>query len=129
MGSLTKQVDQKLNEYGIKIFNDYKVDDEHVYYSESMIVFVNDIDRSIGITFQATTKPERAATLALILNQIKRAVINIMEPFIFNERNEFISGDKAYKLIKQADKVKLLKEYNKQKFYSDVLEKAHCHEC
>lgn len=129
--NLVNQVTKKLNEYGITIFNDYKMEKEveHVYYVESMIIFVNDIDRTIGVTFQVTTKPERSATLALILNQIKKATINIMEPFIFNDKNEFISGEKAYKLIKQTDKVKLLQKYNEERFYTDILEKADCHKC
>lgn len=129
--TLTKQVEKKLNEYGVEIFNDYHIekDDEHVFYAESMIIFVNDKEHSISVTFQATTKPERAATLALILNQVKRTPIHVMESFIFNEKNEFISGEKAYNLIKAADNEKVFREYQKQQVFAHILENADCHEC
>jgi len=128
---LTTQVRKKLDEYGIQILNHYKIesDIDYVYYTDSMIVFVNDEERSISITFQATTKPEKSATLALILNQIKRVEIHIMSSFIFNEKNEFISGDEAYELIKNADRSKLLSEYHKEQIYADVLASTKCHEC
>lgn len=126
---LSKQVAGKLDEYGIEIFKHHAVDDEYVYYAENMIVFVNEEENSIAITFQATTKPERSATLALILNQLKKVPIIVMEPFIFNEKNEFISGEKAYRLIAKADHTKLINEYNKQQNYSNMLEHEKCHEC
>lgn len=129
--SLTNQVRKKLDEYGIQIFNHYKIegDGDYVYYADSMIVFVNEEERSISITFQATTKPERSAALALILNQIKRTEIHIMSPFIFNEKNEFISGEAAYELIKRVDQSKLLSQYHKEQVYADMLANAKCHEC
>jgi hypothetical protein len=129
--SLTKQVTQKLDEYGIEIFTDYDIEQEgeHVFYAECMIIFVNDVENTIGITFQATTKPERAATLALILNQLREAEMHIMDPFIFNEKNEFISGKDAYQLIEDADKAKIKKEMVRQDIYSHILQTSKCHEC
>lgn len=129
---LRKQVIKKLKEFGITIYNKHEIknEDEYVLYSENMILFVNDTEKYIGITFQATTKPERAATLILIINQIKDAEIHIMEPFIFNENNEFIAGDDAYKLIEDTDKMESLKEYTKQQFYTEMLLSAKkYHEC
>lgn len=129
--SLTKQVTQKLDEYGIQIFNDYEIekDGEHVFYAEDMILFVNDEHNEMSITFQATTKPERSATLALILNQIQQTQINVMEAFVFTDENEFVSGEEAYKLLKNADMEKIAKEYHKQQVFADILEHADCHEC
>jgi hypothetical protein len=129
--SLTKQVTQKLDEYGIEIFKDYEVEEkgEHVFYSRHMIVFVNDSDNSISVTFQATTKPEKSASLALILNQLRDAEMHIMEPFIFNDKNEFISGEAAYQLIENADKEKIRREMMKHDIYSHILETSECHEC
>lgn len=129
--SLTKQVTQKLDQFGIGINNDYEVEkkSEHVFYTDEMILFVNDGDSSISVTFKATTKPERSATLALILNQVDDAAIHIMEGFIFNEDNQFLSGEKAYNLIERYDKTKLIEEYHKQRIYQEILESEHCHEC
>ena len=129
--SLTKQVAQKLDEFGIQIYTDYEIEKEgeHVFYAENMIIFVNDIDNSISVTFKVTTKPERSATLALILNQIRDADLNIMEPFIFNDKNEFISGENAYKVIENTGKEKMMREMQRQDIYSHILETTECHEC
>lgn len=134
---LRKHVVRKLDEYGIPIYN--KIDaktkesnneDEYVIYSENMILFVNDKEKYIGVTFQATTKPEKAATLILIMSQIKGAEIHIMEPFIFNDKHEFISGDEAYQLIKETDRIDLINEYTKKQVYTEMLLSAKkFHEC
>ena len=129
--SLTKRVNQKLDEYGIEIFNDYPIEEEgeHVFYAENMILFVSDDENSISVTFKATTKPERAATLGLILNQIPNVIMNIMESFIFDKDNQFVSGPDAFKLIERVDKEKLIQEYHNQVMLTELLEKADCHEC
>lgn len=131
MASLTKKVRKKLDEYGIEIFNDYQIDktNEYVFYAENMIIFVSESEPSISITFQATAKPERSATLALILNQIPKTPINIMEPFIFDQDNRFVSGSEAYKLIEKVDKTKIAEEYHKQKAYQEILENVDGFEC
>lgn len=129
--SLTKRVNQKLDEYGIEIFNDYPIEEEgeHVFYAENMILFVSDDENSISVTFKATTKPERSATLALILNQIKNVTMNIMEAFIFDKDDQFISGMDAYKAVERVDKEKLIQEYHNQVMLAELLESAECHEC
>ena len=128
---LTEKVTQKLDEYGIDIYNEYQIDGEedYVFYAENMIVFVNDSENSISVTFKVTTKPERAATLALILNQIKESSMHIMEPFIFNDKNEFLSGEEAYKLLNTFNKSRFVEEVNRQQLYADILDKAECYEC
>jgi len=129
--NLTKQVTKKLDEYGLYIINDYPVETEsdHVFHLEEMIMFVNEKEKSVSITFKATTRPERAASLALILNQIKDVVLHIMEPFMFTNTNEFVSGEKAYQLIQDGDKQKIAQECQKQQFFAEILERANCHEC
>jgi len=129
--SLTKRVNQKLDEYGIEIFNDYPIEEEgeHVFYAENMILFVSDDENSISVTFKATTKPERSATLALILNQIKNVTMNIMEAFIFDKDDQFVSGMDAYKAVERVDKEKLIQEYHNQVMLAELLESAECHEC
>ncbi len=134
---LRKHVIRKLKEFGIPIYNKYDIKSndknnevEYVLYSENMILFINDIEKYIGVTFQATTKPERAATLILILAQIQGSEIHIMEPFVFNENHEFVSGDQAYKLISETDKEQVLNEYVKKQSYIEMLLSAKkFHEC
>lgn len=131
MASLTTKVRKKLEEYGIEIFNDYQIDktNEYVFYAENMIIFVSETEPSISITFQATAKPERSATLALILNEIPKTPINIMEPFIFDQNNKFVSGEAAYKLIEKVDKTKIAEEYRRQKVYEEILQNTEGFEC
>jgi hypothetical protein len=134
---LRNHVVKKLKEFGIPIYNKYDIksnnknnEDEYVLYSENMILFINDIEKYIGVTFQATTKPERAATLILILAQIKGSEIHIMEPFVFNENHEFISGDQAYNLISETDREQAFNEYTKKQAYTEMLLSAKkFHEC
>jgi hypothetical protein len=128
---LCSKVIKKMDEYGIKIFHDYEIkgEDEKVFYVEDMILFVNDKENSIGISMQATTKPDRAATLAIIVCEIKCKHVHVMESFIFNHKNEFISGEKAYNLVNQSNKLKAIEEANKQAQYAKLLERAKCHEC
>jgi hypothetical protein len=93
-----------------------------------MILFVNEIEDCVSITFQATTRPEVSASLVLILSQIKET-IHIMEPFIFDQDNNFISGNKAYKLIDTVNKENILKEYKQEQAYTNLLNNIKCHEC
>lgn len=129
--SLTKKVKKKMEEYGIKIFQDYQIEGEaeYVFYVEDMILFVNEDDNTIGISLQAITKPYKAATLALIVNEIKCKEIFIMEDFIFNEKNQYISGEEAHKLISRSNKAKIANEVTKSELYTNILQNAKCHEC
>ena len=91
--SIIDNVETKLKEYGIEIYNNYAIEnDEHVFYADEMIVFVNKKDNAIGVSFQASTRPEKAANLSLILNELG-INLDIMESFIFDQNNSFISGE------------------------------------
>ena len=129
--SIVKKVRKKMEEYGIKIFDDYQIqdEDEHVFYIEDMILFANTKEDSIGISLQATTKPFKAATLALIVNEIKCKDLHVMEDFIFNEKNQYVSGDEAHKLIKRSDATKIANELSKSEVYTKILQNSKCHEC
>ena len=128
--SLSKKVTKKMNEYGITIYKNYMVegDAEHVFYIEDMILFANLEENSIGLSIQATTKPERAATLALIVNEIG-VEVHIMEAFIYDENKQFIAGDKAYELIKSANHLKIKTEVEREEIYKQILASHACHEC
>jgi hypothetical protein len=130
MSRIVKKVKNKLDSYGIKIYNNYKIEGEteHVFYAEEMILFVDPIKETIGLSLQATIRPDKAASMALILSETN-CEINVMEPFIFNNNNEFVSGDKAFELIDQTKHKKMAEEVAKQHYYVEILEKAECFEC
>ena len=127
---IADKVQRKLDEYGIKIYNSYDVekDVEHVFYTDCVIIFANRVDKSISLAFQATTKPHKVAATTVILSELD-VDMYIMEDFIFNQKNEFISGDKAYELIEEAKTEKYIQEYHKQQVFKDILIHGDCHEC
>lgn len=130
--NLVKQVTKKLELYGIKIYNEFEMENKgnYVFYLEKMILFVNNNDSSISVTFNVEIRPERSATIALILNQIKNANIHIMEPFILDmKKNEMVSGEKAYKVIENNNKLKLIEEFDRQKIYEEILETEEGYDC
>jgi hypothetical protein len=128
--SIVEKVTKKMNEYGIAIYKDYDIEkDEHVFYVENMMIFTSVKSDTIGISFQATTKPHTVSTLTLIINEIKCKEIYVMESFIFNNKNECVSGDAAYNLIKQSDHLKAVNEVQKEMFYTRILEMENGFEC
>ena len=127
--SLVNAVRDKVIEYGIKIYNDYGVEEnEYVFFVEDMILFVNEKEKIIGVSFQATTKPDRVGSLTLILDQLKTD-INIMDSFVFDTENRYISGDKAFKLIEAKQEEDVIREFLKKQTYQHMLLSADCHEC
>ena len=129
--SLVVKTIKKLDEYGIDVYNEYPTidGDEYVIYIEDAILFVNEKEFSIGVSFQAVTKPETASTLTLIIKEIENVTIHVMESFIFNKENDFVCGDEAYNLIKNSEKMKVISEMTRNKIYSEILESAKCYEC
>jgi len=127
--SLVNAVRDKVIEYGIKIYNDYGVEEnEYVFFVEDMILFINEKEKTIGVSFQATTKPDRVGSLTLILDQLKTD-INIMDSFVFDTENRYISGDKAFKLIEAKQEEDVIREFLKKQTYQHMLLSADCHEC
>ncbi len=102
-----KKVRKKLEEYGLIIYSDYELQEskgnEYVFIIEEAIILVRKNEKTIGISFQVTTKPDRSATLTLIIGELKSKII-IMEGFIFNRDSEFVSGEKAYNIVNEAKK-------------------------
>jgi hypothetical protein len=129
--TLFKSVKDKMDEYGINVYHVEAIPDteEKIFYCEDMVLFVNDKNKSIGISFQATTKPERAANLALIVAEIGCEDISVMEGFIFSDSHEFLSGDKAYQLVQNSKKAELLEEIEKEKMYESLLQNVKCYDC
>ena len=127
--SIIDKVRAKINEYGLEIFSDYPVDgDEYVFFIEDTMLFIKEKEKSIGVSFQAITRPERAANMILILSEIK-IDINVMESFVFNRNNEYISGEKAFELIEKTKQSDTIQGLMKDQMYREILLTSECHEC
>jgi len=131
--SIIDKVRAKINEYGLEIYSDYPLidgsdDGDYVFFIEEMILFINKKEESIAVSFQASTRPERAANIILILNEIKTN-IDIMESFIFDKNNEYISGEKAFDLIEKSKQSNVIQDFLKDQTYKEILLTAKCHEC
>lgn len=130
--SIVDKVRSKINEYGLEIYSDYPLidgnDEDYVFFVEDMILFINEKEKSIEVTFEASTRPERAANMILILNEIKTN-INIMESFIFDTNNEYLSGEKAFDLIEKSKQSDAIQDFVKDQTYKEILLTTKCHEC
>jgi hypothetical protein len=131
--SIIDKVRAKINEYGLEIYSDYPLIDgdneDYVFFVEEMILFINEKEKSsIAVSFQASTRPERAANMILILNEIETN-IDVMESFIFDKNNEYLSGEKAFDLIEKSKQSDVIQDFVKDQTYKEILLTAKCHEC
>lgn len=129
--SFVDKVRSKMVEYGLEIYDEYPIVDgeEYVFLVEDMILFVSEEKKTIGVSFQAPTRPEQAANMVLILNEIETGELDVMESFIFDRNNRFISGDKAFDLIEKTKESKTIQEFLKQQTYNEILLSSKCFEC
>lgn len=134
MPDLIKTVKEKLQQYGMKIYDHYDIegtDDEHVFLVEDMIIFVRKYEKSASIAYQATTRPDIAAKNLLVISEVESIQhLDIMDSFIYNEENELVSGDEAYDLVDEAKKqsavVDYIQEQTMQKiFFQNSSNKQH----
>ena len=125
------KVKQKLEEYGIEIYSDYELsDNEYVFMVEKMAVFVNEKEHAIGISFHAETRPETAGNYTLILKEIPDLKkIEIMDSFIVDVDNKFISGQKAFDIIQKKMIKQVTNELAKEYSYSELLMSNKCFHC
>ena len=114
---------KKLEEYGIQIYTDYPLNkQEHLFMADNMLLFVHTEEHEIGISFQAETKPKSVATSVLIILEIESVTdVDIMESFVVDEENKFISGENAYKLINKKNQYLALGEVFKEQAYAEIL--------
>ena len=122
---------KKINEYGFALFSDYKTEDRgHCFVVEDMMVFLDEDDNSISVTFQADCKPEKSAMKTLILSEIEGVTdISIMESFIYDKENNFISGEDAHILLKDEIILHAFQRAAKSHAYSEILQNIKCFEC
>ena len=125
------EVVKKFEEYGMKLFTDYPTKkNEHCFMVENMIVYLDKDDNSIAVSFHASAKPEEVAQNMVILNEIKDLNdIYVMESFVYDLNEKFVSGDDAHKLVKELIEHEALREFTKRQSYIEVLTKAKCFDC
>lgn len=126
-----EDVIDKLTEYGMALYSDYPTEDQgHCFITKDMILFLDEEDDSLAITFQADTKPEDVASNVLALNELKKVSdISIMESFIYDKENKFISGNEAHELVKNTIVETAFQKIAKQQAYSALLQNVQCFEC
>jgi hypothetical protein len=127
--TIVERLTKKLCEYGMEVYSDYLVEEtEHVFYVENMILFVDTEEESIGVSFQANTKPEKVARVMLILNELNDE-IDVMDSFVFDRNNRCITGEKAFELIENTKKAMVVEEILREQTYRNILTSNKCHEC
>jgi hypothetical protein len=131
MNKLSEIVYNKICEYNIQVTTQNKIDNNnHVFVTESMILFVNSKEKSLAFSFYATAIPEIVANYVLILKEIKEInTFNVMESFLHDEHGNFVAGEKAFELAKIGSKNKILEDVCKQNVYKGILEHAKCFIC
>ncbi len=121
--SIVDETREKLEEYGIEIHTEYPLhDSEHLFMVDNMLLFVNTEENEIGVSFQAETRPRKVANSLLIVLQIESLNdVDIMESFVIDENNKFISGEKAFEAINKKNQYEALSEMFKEQAYTQVL--------
>lgn len=129
--NLVDKIIEKISEYNIGLITDYKTEDRgHCFVTPSMLVFLDEDDNSLSIAYQADQKPEDAAINLLILKEVEEITdISILESFIYDLNENFISGQEAHDLVKQNIITQAFQKVAKQQAYNEILnstEGFHC---
>jgi len=121
----------KLTEYGMALYTDYPTKDQgHCFMVKDMIIFLDEEDDSISITFQADSKPEDVASNLMILHEIDGvAEISIMESFIYDKNNNFISGSEAHTIVRSSLIEDAFQKVARHQAYNEILTGMKCFEC
>jgi len=125
------KVAEKITEYNLTLLTDYSTEDKgHCFMTNEMIIFTDEEDISISVAFQADQKPENVAFFTLMLSEIKEARdIFIMESFIYDNNNKYISGADAHKLVEETIISLAFEKVAKYQMYNDILKNSKCYEC
>ena len=72
MDRMCKLVKDKLNEYGYEIYNLSETSNkkEFCLMTESMMIFINEEDKSLTLSFECSLEPEKVGQSIMILNEI-----------------------------------------------------------
>ena len=125
------KVRKKLLEYGKEIYDGYPTENKHEYVliTEDVVLFIKDKVSEIGVSFSASLIPETVANMILILNEIPKVKFDIMDSFIFLGKDEILIGEQAHNFKEQLMCSDILKEYDKQAMYQNILHNAKCFAC
>jgi len=128
---LYKETTKALESYGILINKTMALEDnQQAIYTEDMILFINEKDNTIGLSFFAPTIPERSSNLTLMLvENIKKSNIYILESFVFNEKKEYIAGVEAFKILKDVQTNQIINNFTRDQSYQYILENHDLYEC
>lgn len=128
---IVEDVRIKLEEYGIGIYTDYPLNkNEHLFMVDDMLLFVHTENHEVGVSFQAETRPKTVANSLLIILEIDSiSDVDIMESFIVDENRNFISGEKAFKIIDAKNQNQALGEIFKDQAYTEILVNQTGGEC
>lgn len=124
-------VRSKLYEYGIEIFSEYHMEDEeYCFQNEKMMVFVNEKESSICVSFMADMRPEESSNYLLIINEIEKIKrIDVTESYTFDQDNQFITGEEAFDFVKKNIISEVVAEYSKHQLYDNILNTSKCFNC
>ncbi len=129
--SIIDETRDKLEEYGITIYNDYPLnDDEYLFMADNMLLFVHTENDEVGVSFQAETRPRTVANSLLIVLEIESVIdVDIMESFIVDENKQFVSGEKAFEIINKKNQYQAMNEVFKEQAYTEMLLNGTTGEC
>lgn len=130
MSDLVKSVKDKLNKYGFLIIQEYPVEDEHIFMTGDMMIFVSDEKKTLSISFKASTRPEISSKDILILNEIDDIEhIYIMDSFTYDGQHNLVTGDAAHELNMKTLESKAIMKYAQYEVYNDILITQKCFNC
>jgi len=133
MDSICDLLKTKLNEYGYKIYQLNETSDKNQFclMTESMMIFIDEKERSLTLSFEYTLEPEKVGQNIMIINEIDQVkFIYISESYMFDDLNKrYVVGSKAKELVFKLRKNLILREITEQQLYRNVLMTHKCHEC
>ena len=115
----------KLLEYGINIYEYDKVKDKEMYlvWADNLALAYNNKENVLSVAFHVSTKPDDAATIILILKELKNLdEIEVAESFFKDEESQkIISGNAAYNIFIKNQFEKAIKDFVSKKTFEKVL--------
>lgn len=108
MDKMVKTVVEKLEEYGIQVFDSYKVknEDEYMIMAEKMIVALRPEEKKLKVAFHVSTPPDVAGNYTLILKELS-LLVEMMEVFTYTGK-KFLSGEDAISLAEKSKKEEII---------------------
>lgn len=119
-------IKDKLKEKNIEIYKEALCGDEYNIICGEMMLFIK--ENEISVAFQATVRPEDAASYVLLLTETNLK-LTIMESFILDSDFNVITGDDAHKLIKNCEYDLIVKEIAKENVLNEILLKTDGFKC